>query len=168
MELKKLQKYVVTGSRQFYFATSGFTIGKRKKREIHKDEDGKCQVKIGHQTYTGELIHKKQNRLTIEVNGNRYEFTVEPDAVVKRKAMNSSDRDNDKTFLLKSPMPGKICEVFVTKGTLVKKGEPLLILEAMKMQNQVLAVCDAKVKAVHIKSGDAVFGDQILMELEKE
>jgi biotin carboxyl carrier protein len=167
MEKRRFQKYVVSGAKRYCFTTSGLKIRKRKNRGIQKDEDGRYQVSVGDQIYTGELVQKKQNRYTVEVNGNRYEFVIEQDNTLRRKA-HLAEKGHDKAFSLKSPMPGKICEVFVAKGVSVKKGEPLLVLEAMKMQNQVLSSVDATVTAVHIRKGDSVFGEQILMEFERQ
>jgi len=167
MEKRKTQVYIVSGSKQYRFSTAGLKMRKRKNRSLEKDEEGRYQAGINNQIYTGELIQKKQNRYLVEVNGNRYEFVIEQDNTLKRKAHLAED-DQNKTFSLKSPMPGKICEVFVAKGVSVKKGEPLLILEAMKMQNQVLSSVDAKVTAVHVRKGDSVFGEQILMDFEQQ
>ena len=63
-------------------------------------------------------------------------------------------------------MPGKICEIFVSKGSEVKQGEPILILEAMKMQNQILASGNARVVKVHIKKNDNVLSNQLLVDME--
>ncbi|MFW5707347.1 MAG: biotin/lipoyl-containing protein [Bacteroidota bacterium] len=68
---------------------------------------------------------------------------------------------------LKSFMPGNIPEVFVKKGDAVKAGDCLLILEAMKMKNQILAPIDAKVKAIHVKVGDTVPKNFVLIELKE-
>jgi biotin carboxyl carrier protein len=67
---------------------------------------------------------------------------------------------------LKSFMPGNIPEVFVKKGDTVKAGDCLLILEAMKMKNKILAPFDAKVKAVHVKVGSIVPKNFVLIELK--
>lgn len=166
MEKRIYQKYIVSGVKnRFSFTTLGFKIRKRKRRTIETDKERKCRVNIDGMSYVGELVQKKQNKYTVEVNGNCYKFTIEQDNTVRRKAHLAKESEG-KAFSLKSPMPGKICEVFVSKGTRIKKGEPLLILEAMKMQNQVLASSDAIVTAVRIKKGDTVFGDQVLLDFE--
>ncbi len=165
VEDSKIEKYIVSGIKSHRIAVKGYNIEKSTKRQIEK-VDRKYKLTMGNQVYTGELIHKKHNTITVEVNGNYYEFTIEQDSSVKRRAAQRELAGVEKTIIIKSPMPGKICEVFVTKESVVKKGEPLLILEAMKMQNQVLAHTDAKVTSVSVKEGDTVFGDQILLEME--
>ncbi len=162
----KIEKYIVSGEISHRIAVRGYNIEKSNKRLIEKLESGNYKLTMGNQVYTGELIHKKQNTITVDVNGNHYEFTIEKDSTHKRKAAQKEKAGPDTSIILKSPMPGKICEVFVTKDSTVRKGEPILILEAMKMQNQVLATTDAKVIQINVKEGDTVFGDQILIEME--
>ena len=58
--------------------------------------------------------------------------------------------------LIPAPMPGKILKVFVQPGMQVKKGFNMLVLEAMKMENEILAPSDGVVKEVRIKEGDNV------------
>lgn len=57
---------------------------------------------------------------------------------------------------LKSGMPGKIVKVFVKEGDEVKAGTPLLVMEAMKMENEMKASSDVKITKIHVKPGDAV------------
>ena len=65
---------------------------------------------------------------------------------------------------LLSPMPGRVLSVAVEKGRAVKAGEPLCVVEAMKMENILRAERDAIVAAVHVAPGDLVAADQVLME----
>lgn len=57
---------------------------------------------------------------------------------------------------LKSGMPGKIVKVFVKEGDEVKAGTPLLVMEAMKMENEMKASADVKISKVHVKPGDTI------------
>ncbi len=67
-----------------------------------------------------------------------------------------------------SQMPGKIVKVFVEKGDEVKAGDPLLIMEAMKMENEMRADQDCKIKQVHVKSGQNVESNTLLISFETE
>jgi len=64
-----------------------------------------------------------------------------------------------------SPMPGKVFKVFVKAGDHVKKGDALMILEAMKMEHTIKANIEGTVKKVHFKEGDMVTGGVTLVEL---
>ena len=65
-----------------------------------------------------------------------------------------------------TPMPGRIVKVLVTNGTQVVVGDPVLVIEAMKMENRVTAPIDGTVKAIHVKEGDQVNSDETLIQIE--
>jgi biotin carboxyl carrier protein len=67
---------------------------------------------------------------------------------------------------LRSFMPGNIPDVFVQEGDQVKEGDSLLILEAMKMKNQIKAPFDGKIKTIFVKTGDTVPKNFVLIEME--
>lgn len=68
---------------------------------------------------------------------------------------------------LKAGMPGKIIEIFAKEGEVVKAGKPLLIMEAMKMENEMRAASDVKIKQVCVKQGDSVENGAVLIKFEK-
>ncbi len=68
---------------------------------------------------------------------------------------------------LTSGMPGKIVKVMVKKGDEVKAGSPILIMEAMKMENEMRASHDTKIKEVFVKDGDHVETGTVLISFEK-
>lgn len=67
---------------------------------------------------------------------------------------------------LKSGMPGKIIEIFVKPGDVVKANKPLLIMEAMKMENEMRSSADVKIKEVCVKQGDSVDAGTVLLKFE--
>jgi len=67
---------------------------------------------------------------------------------------------------LRSGMPGKVIEIFVKPGDLVKANKPLLIMEAMKMENEMRASRDVKIKEVMVKQGDSVESGAVLIKFE--
>ncbi|MBL7664244.1 MAG: acetyl-CoA carboxylase biotin carboxyl carrier protein subunit [Bacteriovoracaceae bacterium] len=67
---------------------------------------------------------------------------------------------------LVTQMPGKVVKIQTTVGAEVKKGQTLLILEAMKMENEIKATKDGKIKSINVKEGQALDSGQLLMELE--
>lgn len=161
------QKYRVLGSKEFAFVSQGYSVRKTSKQQVENLSANGFQTTLFGETFTGEVIDKKQNSYTVLVNGNTYQFQIERDEAVKRKKARGGTSGNNKSYLLKAPMPGKICEVFVSKGTEVQPGEPILILEAMKMQNQLLASEAARVLSVHVRKNENVLGDQLLVEMER-
>ena len=65
-----------------------------------------------------------------------------------------------------TPMPGRVVKILVAEGATVSTGEPLLVIEAMKMENRVAAPMDGMVKAILVKEGDQVNSDETLIQME--
>jgi acetyl/propionyl-CoA carboxylase alpha subunit len=65
-----------------------------------------------------------------------------------------------------APMPGTVIKVNVHEGSTVEAGDPLVVLEAMKMETPLLAPYDATVRTVHVEEGDRVAGGALLVELD--
>jgi 3-methylcrotonyl-CoA carboxylase alpha subunit len=87
--------------------------------------------------------------------GSRTERTVTARSRSKREAHQA----------LSAPMPATVLKVLIAAGTQVKKGETLVILEAMKMELPLRAPADATVTAVHCREGELVQPDTVLVEL---
>lgn len=88
-------------------------------------------------------------------------FTLLTKKFQRRKKYEPSDLTKLRAFI-----PGIIQKIYVEPGQSVRKGQPLLVLEAMKMKNDVLSPIDAKVQSIHVKVGDSVGKNQILIEFE--
>jgi len=67
---------------------------------------------------------------------------------------------------LAAPMPGRVIKLYVEPGAKVKRGEPLLILEAMKMEHTITAPADGTVREIHYASGEQVVEGAQLLRLE--
>jgi propionyl-CoA carboxylase alpha chain len=70
----------------------------------------------------------------------------------------------DTSKFLLSPMPGLLASVAVAEGQEVKAGEPLAVVEAMKMENVLTAEQDATVKKINAKKGDSLSLDDVILE----
>ena len=105
---------------------------------------------------------KKYN---VTVNGTAYEITLEAvDAADVKTATNAAPaaapapaaKPASGGETVSSPMPGTILSVNVTNGAAVKKGDVLMVLEAMKMENEIMSPCDGTVTSVNVTKGAAV------------
>jgi propionyl-CoA carboxylase alpha chain len=72
----------------------------------------------------------------------------------------------DTSRLVISPMPGLVVSVAVEQGQSVKAGEPLLVVEAMKMENVIRAEKDGVIKTVNIEAGASVAADELMIEFD--
>ena len=104
----------------------------------------------------------------VNVNGTVYEVEIEemtgapaaaPVAAAPAAPAGAGER-------VAAPMPGNILSVNVAAGDTVKKGQVLMILEAMKMENEIMAPCDGKVTAVAVTKGAAVESGTLLCTIQ--
>jgi biotin carboxyl carrier protein len=115
--------------------------------------------------YNCELVSRDQNKSTVKVNGVEYKFSLESLFSYVRHGMIDKDgKQIDENNIL-SPMPGKIVDIFLTEGDLVNVGEPILSLEAMKMQNEITATCNGVIGKIHVTAGQSVMKDDLLVEV---
>ena len=115
---------------------------------------------------TFQLVEKNSDGYKIRFMGTVYDVTVrtdlEHDLSQYLKVKSKSESGNN----IISPMPGRLLKVSVKPGDLVKQGDELLIVEAMKMQNVIKATRASRVKEVKVKTGDSVSANQLLISLE--
>ena len=100
---------------------------------------------------------------TITVNGTVYDVTVEEGAA--GSAASAPKAAAPKAAPKAAPMPGKILSVKASAGQAVKKGDVIMILEAMKMENEVVAPQDGTVASINVAAGDSVEAGAVLATL---
>ena len=112
-----------------------------------------------------EVFDPKTKELLVEVNGNRYQVKIEGkhDLLVEKMGLHAQEGLTSKHIY--APMPGLILDVIQEAGNEIKKGDGLIILEAMKMENMLKAPGDTVVNEVKVKKGDTVEKGQLLMVL---
>ncbi|MCD6067818.1 MAG: acetyl-CoA carboxylase biotin carboxyl carrier protein subunit [Bacteroidetes bacterium] len=109
-------------------------------------------------------VNKEEKTALIRVNGNKYEVKVTDkfDELLKNLGMDSLAAK--KVNNIKAPMPGLVLNIIAKEGDTVKKGDPLLVLEAMKMENILKSPTDGVVKRIAVTKGIAVEKNQLLIE----
>lgn len=117
----------------------------------------------------------------ITVNGNVYDVEVEelgtgaatqtaapkaaPKAVAAPKAAAPAAAGSEGAVKVNSPMPGKILSVKASVGQAVKRGEVIMILEAMKMENEIVAPSDGTIASINVNEGTSVEAGSVLASL---
>ena len=103
----------------------------------------------------------------VTVNGNVYEITLEviDKADIKAAPAPAAAPAAAGATTVSAPMPGNILKVNVSAGQAVKKGDVLMILEAMKMENEICAPADGTVASVNVNSGATVESGAVLCTL---
>ena len=140
------------------------------------------KLKIKYKEYQVDIMGIEDASATIRVNGVVYD--VEIDRQIKStktpklvRAVSSPSTDSDvstaktakpdttKVLTIKSPLPGKILDIFAQVGDSVKVGQTVICLEAMKMENNINADKEGVVKAIKVQKNDTVLEGDILIEL---
>lgn len=112
-----------------------------------------------------ELVSRDQNKAVIKVNGVEYRYSLESIfSYIRRGMINNPDKQLNENNIF-SPMPGKIVDLFLSEGDLVNEGEPILSLEAMKMQNEICANCNGVIRKIKVQAGQSVMKDELLVEI---
>tara|TARA_R110002051_G_scaffold92450_2_gene162129 strand:+ start:668 stop:1153 length:486 start_codon:yes stop_codon:yes gene_type:complete len=107
-----------------------------------------------------------QKAYTVKVNNKPYHIKITDDLDLLIKEMGFAIGSSKQIDSIKAPMPGLILDIHVAPGQSVKEGEPLLILEAMKMENIITSPRDGVIKSVPINKGTAIDKGQLLIEFE--
>lgn len=119
-------------------------------------------------SYTATVVEAnyKDKTFRIAIGSNLYSLQLKDQFDQLAEKMGLGASNSKKTNQLKAPMPGLVQSVLAQAGDKVKKGDVLLILEAMKMENAIKAPNDATVRSIHVQKGAAVDKNQLLVEFE--
>lgn len=124
-------------------------------------------VLLNQKSYNVELVSiNAENKTAImKVNNRVYECEIKDQFDDLLKSLGLDNLSAKKINDIKAPMPGLVLKVLVTEGQEFKKGDNLLVLEAMKMENILKAPTDGVVKSIKIKPGDKVEKNEVLLLL---
>ena len=124
------------------------------------------KVFVDDKPLTIQLEEKIDTGYKIRFMGTLYETTVRSDL---EHDLTQYIKVKDKGFMenaIVSPMPGHLLKINVKPGQVVKQGDDLLVVEAMKMQNLIKATRPGKIKEIRVKPGESVSANQLLIEIE--
>ena len=134
--------------------------------DISNIAEGYFHILMNDQSYRAEVVERDaaSGRYTIKVNGRHYSVVIKDKFHILLDKMGMNASSGAKVAHVRAPMPGLIIALRVKDGDVVKAGDTLLILEAMKMENIIKAPGDATVKSVKVRMGDGVEKNQVLIE----
>jgi biotin carboxyl carrier protein len=130
---------------------------------VHRD-DGELALVVGGRTIRG-LVGRRTGGLTVVTNGEQVDAVV-LDERAARLASAAGGRQRGSQTTIQAPMPGLVVAVPVEVGQAVAKGTTLVVLSAMKMQNELTAPADGTVKEILASAGQTVDQGQALVRLE--
>ncbi len=142
----------------------------------------KFKFKIHGNNYEVEILSLEDNIAEVDVNGSNYTVEIQQEIkvtktpkLVRTHAVPSTDTNVAKTSkpserkgagTVKAPLPGTILEIKVKVGDKVKLGDRLLVMEAMKMENNINSDKEGIISVIKFNVGDSVLEGDILVEIE--
>ena len=109
------------------------------------------------------IVSEQEDAWEVLIHGELYTVQVQDERSYRLSQARGSVLPETGTVTVKSPMPGVILDVLVAPGTRVEKGEKVVILESMKMENELLAGRAGVVKRIHVEKGASVEKNQDLL-----
>lgn len=136
--------------------------------DLKELKPGTWHLLLNGASYTIEILSRdpSQKHFSFRLNGKKTGVILRDrfDDLLKELGMDSAAAQ--KTGHLKAPMPGLVVDIPVKEGQRINKGDTLVVLEAMKMENSLKAAADATVRKVLVQKGQAVEKNVVLVELD--
>lgn len=131
-------------------------------RRVALVEDGLAFL-LGHESH---VVRVAQHRGGVELSVGGHTYVQARDAVDADRPASAHGRDGE--GVLEAPMPGSIIAINVSAGDRVRSGQPLVVLESMKMHNEITSPLDGVVRKVNCRVGDQVGFGHVLVEIGSE
>jgi acetyl/propionyl-CoA carboxylase alpha subunit len=165
--------YKITGKQSFDVTptegkSEGLLNGDFYSLDIEKVDAQTWHILKDNMSYYVQWIERNDEAktYTLKVNGSLIILEAKNEFDILLEKMGMANAGSAKVSKLKAPMPGKVLDVLVTVGQEVVKGDGLVILEAMKMENVLKADDVGVVKSVNVSIGEAVEKNNVLIEFE--
>ncbi|HAH25994.1 MAG TPA: acetyl-CoA carboxylase biotin carboxyl carrier protein subunit [Prolixibacteraceae bacterium] len=154
--------------------------------EILKQFENLLEIKVDDKVYQVDLMHNDEGIFSILANGRSYNIELVPQPkpkhftaytlydsydleVIDAEARYLRNRTGSAPLLsentITSPMPGKVVKIPVTVGDVVKKGDTVITISAMKMESEYKSPMDGIIALIHVSEGSTVEANQVLIEI---
>jgi len=136
--------------------------------DVLKVKENSFSIIKDNKSYNVELmdVNTAEKRFLIKVNGLKYNLNVKDKYDELLHSLGMDNLASTKVSELKAPMPGLVLDVSVGEGETVSKGDALLILEAMKMENVIKSPTDGVIKSISVDKGNTVEKNQLILSFE--
>jgi biotin carboxyl carrier protein len=139
-----------------------------KSLDVIRDGKGEFHILYKNRSYHAELLEVDYaaRHYVFRINGSKHTVKIADHYERLAQQLGLNVGGGHKMNAVRAPMPGLVLDVIVRAGQSVQKGDPLLILEAMKMENVIKAGGEGRVRAVKVDKGAAVDKGHLLLEME--
>lgn len=149
-------------------ANSGLFNDERFNWDVIKVKENTYHIIKDNQSYNLEVlnINTAEKSFFIKVDGIKYKMSTKDKYDELLHSLGMDNLASAKVSDLKAPMPGLVLDVSVKGGQQVSKGDALLILEAMKMENVIKSPTDGVIKSISVNKGETVVKNQLILNFE--
>ena len=133
--------------------------------DLKEIKPGSFHILKDNKSFNVEVVKAdySEKTFTLSVNGNKYKLKVKDKFDELLHTLGLDTASSGKINEVRAPMPGMVLEIKIAPGGIVKKGDALIVLEAMKMENILKSPADGVVKEIMAKKGIAVEKNQVLI-----
>ena len=146
--------------------------GQKYSYDFVSSADGSLSLIVDNSVFEVNVIESTgvdaDNSLHLDVNGVSYEIIVEDRRTMLRKGLQPNHTFPSKVQDVRAPMPGKVVRLEVKSGDMVKQGTGLLVLEAMKMENEINSTVSGRVGEILTATGRPVEKGEILLSIRPD
>jgi biotin carboxyl carrier protein len=132
--------------------------------DIQSIGDNQYHILYKGNSYRAELLEFDHKKCKVRINGKTMEVAIKDRNDILLDRMGLSASSHTKIQEIKAPMPGLIIDIKVNVGDEIKNGAPLLVLEAMKMENIIKSPCDGIIEQIFSAKGDIVEKNTLLIK----
>jgi len=141
--------------------------GKLFEADVVEIRKGKFHILRNNRSYAAEIveINQAEKMVSVKINNTIYKVNVKDKFDELLHDLGLDAMNTRQIGDIKAPMPGLVLNVMVKPGQKIQKGDAIIVLEAMKMENILNAAADGEVKKIHVKKGDKVEKNQVMVNL---
>ncbi|GAB5408282.1 MAG: hypothetical protein BalsKO_06470 [Balneolaceae bacterium] len=151
---------------EFNTDTSTFTSGEISGTFSFTQNNGRYILRLGTKAYNIDNVSYEGSDITFSIDGSWHTVSVKDEQELLLDSLGFKTGADIAEGSLKAPMPGKILDILVEVGASVTKGQPVAILEAMKMENELKSPIDGTVISIDVETGQSLEKNTPILEIE--
>ncbi len=128
--------------------------------------NGVYRLRLGQELHTIDSIQIEGDRVRFMFDGRPVDVAYQDEQAQLLARLGFKKSAANTAGSVKAPMPGRILSLQVEVGHEVSAGQPVAVLEAMKMENEIRSPLDGRIKAVHVREGQTVEKNTLLLEID--
>lgn len=129
-------------------------------------ENGRRLLRIGNRLFKIDNVEMDGRQVIFTLNGSRQQVEIKNEQDLLLEKLGFRTNEISSAGKVSAPMPGKIVEILIAENEEIEQGQPVIILEAMKMENELKSPSAGRVSVIHTQTGDSVEKNQPLLEIE--